>query len=458
MPDTIAAVATAPAAAAIGILRLSGPEAIAVLERVFTPENGAAMGERPDRLLVYGALRDARGRVIDRCLATVSRGPRSYTGEDTAEVQCHGSPAALALGLEAMFAAGARQALAGEFTRRALLNGRLDLTRTEAVADLIHAESAGAVYQAAGQLGGALSRVLEGIYDRLTDLMAHFHAVLDYPDEDIEPLEAAEMAGTLEDVRGELARLGATYHRGRALTEGVPCAIVGRPNAGKSTLFNALVGYERAIVTPIPGTTRDTVEETVTLGEVRLRLIDTAGLRESGDAVERLGVERSRRAMERAELTLVLAGGDGPWLSEDEALLRAALAHGKTILVRTKGDLPACSEGWADVLARAPVPAVTVCARTGEGLDELERAAAELFPEPAGFEAGQLLTNLRQAQAAARAEQAAARAAAALTAGVTPDAVLTDVEEALSALGELSGRTVREDIVARVFERFCVGK
>lgn len=458
MPDTIAALATAPAAAAIGILRLSGPEAIAVLDRVFTPEHGGAMSARPDRLLVYGTLHDSRGKAIDRCLATVSRGPHSYTGEDTAEVQCHGSPAALSLGLEALFAAGARQALAGEFTRRALLNGRMDLTRAEAVADLIHAESTGAVYQAAGQLGGALSRVIEGIYDRLTDLMAHFHAVLDYPDEDIEPLEASEMAGTLEETARSLARLQATYRRGRALNEGVACAIVGRPNAGKSTLFNALVGYERAIVTPIPGTTRDTVEETVTLGQVRLRLIDTAGLRESGDAVERLGVERSRQAMERAELTLVLAGGDGPWLAEDEALLRAALAHGKTVLVRTKADLPAWGEGWQEVLEGGAAPAVTVCARTGEGLEALEAAVDALFPEPEGLEAGQLLTNLRQAQAAERAEQAVRRAAEGLAAGVTPDAVLLDVEAALSALGELTGRTVREDIVARVFERFCVGK
>ena len=298
MSDVIAAIATAPVPSAIGILRLSGPGCAEVLDQVFTPFHGVPMSVRPDRQLVYGILHDREGRAIDQCLATLSRGPHSYTGEDTAELQCHGSPTALALGLDALFAAGARQAQAGEFTRRAFLSGRLDLTQVEAVADLIHAGSAGAVYQAAGQLGGALSQVIGQVYDRLTDLMAHFHAVLDYPDEDIDPFEAAEISTALTDAAGQLNRLAATYRRGRAITEGIPCAIVGRPNAGKSTLFNALLGYERAIVTPIPGTTRDTVEERVTLGGTLLRLIDTAGLRDSDDAVEQLGVERSRAALE----------------------------------------------------------------------------------------------------------------------------------------------------------------
>ena len=261
MTDTIAAIATPMLPSAIGILRLSGPGAVDAADRVFTPLHGGPMSRRADRALVYGTLHDREGRAIDRCLCTVSRAPRSYTGEDTAELQCHGSPAALALGLEALFAAGARQALPGEFTRRAFLNGRLDLTGAEAAADLIHAESPAAVYQAAGQLGGSLARMVDGIYDRLTDLCAHFHAVLDYPDEDIEPFEAAELSSALSGAAAELDALADTYKRGRLLNEGVPCAIVGRPNAGKSTLFNALLGRDRAIVTDIPGTTRDTVEE-----------------------------------------------------------------------------------------------------------------------------------------------------------------------------------------------------
>ena len=284
--------------------------------------------------------------------------------------------------------------------------------------------------------------------------MAHFHAVLDYPDEDIEPFRAEEMSAALDRAARQLRELAATYRRGRQLTEGVPCAIVGRPNAGKSTLFNALLGYDRAIVTDVPGTTRDTVEERVRLGGVLLRLIDTAGLRDTEDRVERLGVERSRAAMEGAELILVLWDGSRPPAEEDGALLERALSLAPTVLVRTKADLPPAP--WP---GRDPMPpVVAVSAKTGRGLDELEEAVAALFPPDRAAPAGELLTNARQAGAAARAAEAAERARGALAAGVTPDALLTDVEEALSALGELTGRTVREDITDRIFERFCVGK
>ena len=471
MNDTIAAAATPKTPSAIGVHRLSGPGAVAPVEAVFTPLQGGPMSQRPDRALVYGALRDREGAVIDRCLCTVSRAPHSYTGEDTAELQCHGSPAALALGLEALFAAGARQALPGEFTRRAFLNGRLDLTRTEAVADLIHAETPAAVRQAAGQLGGALAQAVGGIYDRLTGLCAHFHAVLDYPDEDIEPFEAQELAAALEGAGRELDQLAATYERGRLLNEGIPCAIVGRPNAGKSTLFNALLGYDRAIVTDIPGTTRDTVEERVRFGGVLLRLMDTAGLRDTEDAVERLGVERSQAALERAALILAVVDSSAPVTQEDMALLGAVEETGRPwIFVAAKKDLVRNRRAVGCVIGGDSGPAVLVgkksalaasvelSAKTGEGLDKLEAAVAALFPEPDAAQAGTLLTNARQAEAAGRAREAVRRGAAALEAGMSPDAVVADVEEAMSALGELTGRTVSEDVTARIFERFCVGK
>jgi len=462
MTDTIAAVATAPAASGVGILRLSGPEAVAVADRVFTPAHGAPLSGRPDRLLVYGALRDTRGRVLDWCLATVSRAPHSYTGEDTAELQCHGSPAVLTLGLEALFEAGARQALAGEFTKRAFLNGKLDLMQVEAVADLIHAPSAPAALQAAGQLGGALSGAVEEIYARLADLMAHFHAVLDYPDEDIEPLEAHQIAAALADAGGRLSRLTATYRRGRALREGLPCAIIGRPNAGKSTLFNALLGYERAIVTDVPGTTRDTVEELVTLGDVPLRLIDTAGVRDAADAVERLGVERARQAVSRAELVLAVHDAAAPPCREDLEVLELAGGSGKPwIYVESKCDLvPLCAVSMGVIGGWDNPPAAALClsAVTGQGMDELEAAVAALFPPDAAPYAGAALTNARQAQAASRAKDAVERAARALEDGMPPDAALTDVEQAMQALGELTGRSVREDVTERIFQRFCVGK
>lgn len=462
MTDTIAAAATAPAASGVGILRLSGPQSIAVVDRVFTPERGAPMSGRPDRLLVYGAMRDARGRVLDWCLATVSRAPHSYTGEDTAELQCHGSPAVLALGLEALFEAGARQALAGEFTKRAFLNGKLDLTQVEAVADLIHARSAPAALQAAGQLGGALSSAVEEVYGGLADLMAHFGAVLDYPDEDIEPLEARRIAAVLADAAGRLSRLAATYRRGRAISEGLPCALIGRPNAGKSALFNALVGYERAIVTNVPGTTRDTVEELVTLGDVPLRLIDTAGVRDAANAVERLGVERARQAVSRAELVLAVHAADEPPCREDAEVLELARRSGKPwIYVENKCDLVSPRAAGTPVTGggeNPPAAALRLSAVTGQGLDELEAAVAALFPAPCAPCAGAVLTNARQAQAAARARDAVERAARALEGGMPPDAALTDVEQAMQALGELTGRSVREDVTERIFQRFCVGK
>ena len=456
MSDVIAAIATAPVPSAIGILRLSGPGCAEVLDQVFTPFHGVPMSVRPDRQLVYGILHDREGRAIDQCLATLSRGPHSYTGEDTAELQCHGSPTALALGLDALFAAGARQAQAGEFTRRAFLSGRLDLTQVEAVADLIHAGSAGAVYQAAGQLGGALSQVIGQVYDRLTDLMAHFHAVLDYPDEDIDPFEAAEISTALTDAAGQLNRLAATYRRGRAITEGIPCAIVGRPNAGKSTLFNALLGYERAIVTPTPGTTRDTVEERVTLGGTLLRLIDTAGLRETDDAVERIGVERSRAALAGAALALLVLDGSASLTPEDEAAMAQAARAPRVICLINKSDRPLA---FAPEELRSRFPHLcVVSAATGAGLDALGETVAALFPAGGAESAGELLTNARQADAARRALEAVTRASESLEAGITPDALLTDAEEALAALGELTGASVREDVTARIFERFCVGK
>jgi len=456
MNDTIAAVATGAAAGAIGILRLSGPGAIAAASAVFRSASGRALEACRDRALVYGALLGPGGRPIDQVLATVSRAPHSYTGEDTAELQCHGSPTVLALGLEALFAQGARQAEPGEFTRRAFLNGRLDLTQAEAVADLIDAETPAAVYQAAGQLAGALGRRVKGIYDGLVDLLAHFHAVLDYPDEDIDPFRASTIAGALAEARRDLQELLATYRRGRYLSGGAPCALVGRPNAGKSSLLNALVGYERAIVTPVPGTTRDTVEARCRLGGTDLRLIDTAGLRETEDPVERIGVARSRAALAEAELVLLVLDGSAPMTVEDGQAMDQAAQAGRVICLVNKSDLP-------QVLPLEPLKArfshvLPVSARTGAGLEALDGAVAALLPAAGSDRAGELLTNARQAQAAGRALEAVDRAAAALEAGMTPDALLTDVEEGLNALGELTGAVVREDVTARIFERFCVGK
>lgn len=481
--DTIAALSTPPGPGAIGILRLSGLGAVPVAEKCFKPLGRKGLRDHAPRELVYGDLLDSGGAPIDRVLCTYSLGPASYTGEDTAELHCHGSPMVLSLGLEALFAAGARQARAGEFTKRAFLNGRLDLAQAEAVGDLLSAQSREGARHAAGQLAGALSKKIGDIYSALVDVMAHFHAVLDYPDEDIDPFRLEELDNLLSDQEGELSALLATCGRGRLLRDGVPCAIVGRPNAGKSSLLNAMLGWDRAIVTDVPGTTRDTVEERCELGGIPLRLIDTAGLRDTIDPVEKLGVERSRRAMEEAGLILVLIDASQPAVDEDFALLREALVLAPTILVWTKGDLPAAPvpfalqdparlRGVISVLTKAGppaestpfldlpegVPVVGISARTGRGLDLLEEAVAELFPREEAVPYGQLLTNVRQEAAAGHAWEAVRRAREALQAGVTPDALLTDVEEALAALGELTGQSVREDVTDRIFSKFCVGK
>ena len=461
MNDTIAAIAPGHQASAIGIVRLSGPQAISALEQVFTPAGGTPMSQHPDRMLVYGTLHSPDGLELDHCLATVSRAPHSYTGEDTAELQCHGSPVLLSMALEALFHCGVRQARAGEFTQRAFLNGRLDLAQAEAVADLLDAQSREGARHAAGQLSGALSRRVGEIYSALVDLMAHFHAVLDYPDEDIDPFTQEQLSRDLTQQETALERLLATYRRGRQLSRGVRCAIVGRPNAGKSSLLNALVGYERAIVTDIPGTTRDTVEETVELGGIPLRLIDTAGLRDSADPIEQLGGEGSRAAMEEAELILLVVDAAAEVTAEDAELARAVAESGKPwIFVAAKQDLVEESPGAGLIGAEVQAAARTVelSSKTGEGLDNLAQAVAELFPRDAGSGYGELLTNARQAQAAQRALEGVRRAREALELGVTPDALLTDVEEALSALGELTGQSVREDVTARIFQRFCVGK
>ena len=453
--DTIAAVATPAGPGAIGILRLSGPGAADIAAACLRPLGRKGLLDHPTRTLVYGSLLDCEGQVIDQVLCTYSRGPASYTGEDTAELHCHGSPMVLSLGLEALFAQGARQAGPGEFTQRAFLNGRLDLAQAEGVADLLDARSREGARQAAGQLSGALSRKIAAIYSALVDVMAHFHAVLDYPDEDIDPFTQEQLARDLEAQRQDLEALLSTYQRGRRLSRGVKCAIVGRPNAGKSSLLNTLAGYDRAIVTDIPGTTRDTVEETVELGGIPLRLIDTAGLRDSSDPIEQLGVERSRRAMEEAELILVVLDQSQPAREEDAALIRAAVERAPTIVVLNKQDLP-CQLEWTEPLDLAA--SVPICAKTGAGLDGLAELVAQTFPRDPGSGYGELLTNQRQAEAAGRALESVRRAGEALDLGVTPDALLTDVEEALSALGELTGQSVRDDVTDRIFQRFCVGK
>ena len=452
MSSIIAAISTGRQVCAIGIIRMSGDGCIQVAERVFTSQN-APLSQVPNRKLVMGSLKDSQGRVIDHCMAVCSRAPHSYTGEDTVEFHCHGSPAVLAAGLDALYRAGARPAQRGEFTRRAFLNGKLDLTQAEAVIDLIEADTADAAANAAGQVGGVLQKKLAPIYDALTDLCSHFHAVLDYPDEDIEDFGLSNYASTLRSAAKELYALLRSFGQGRILKQGVAAAIVGKPNVGKSSLLNALAGFDRAIVTDIPGTTRDTVEESVMVGSTRLRLIDTAGIRETTDTVEALGVERSRKALEEADLAIFVCDGSQALTEEDQEIINLCLDSPQSIALINKSDL-----GSTVQPSDLPFPFVLETSLSKkEGLDKLADVLDDMFAGELPCD-GSILTNARQYDACRRAYEAILESLKGLQLGQTPDAVLTDIEEAMEAMGEVTGATVREDITARIFERFCVGK
>ena len=452
MSSIIAAISTGRQVCAIGIIRMSGDGCIQVAERVFTSQN-APLSQVPNRKLVMGSLKDSQGRVIDHCMAVCSRAPHSYTGEDTVEFHCHGSPAVLAAGLDALYRAGARPAQRGEFTRRAFLNGKLDLTQAEAVIDLIEADTADAAANAAGQVGGVLQKKLAPIYDALTDLCSHFHAVLDYPDEDIEDFGLSNYASTLRSAAKELYALLRSFGQGRILKQGVAAAIVGKPNVGKSSLLNALAGFDRAIVTDIPGTTRDTVEESVMVGSTRLRLIDTAGIRETTDTVEALGVERSRKALEEADLAIFVCDGSQALTEEDREIINLCLDSPQSIALINKSDL-----GSTVQPSDLPFPFVLETSLSKkEGLDKLADVLDDMFAGELPCD-GSILTNARQYDACRRAYEAILESLKGLQLGQTPDAVLTDIEEAMEAMGEVTGATVREDITARIFERFCVGK
>ena len=453
MSDIIAAVSTGMSVSAIGIIRLTGDGCACVADRVFTLNNGQSLEDAPNRKLMLGTLRDKQGRTIDQCMAVYTRGPHSYTGEDTVEFHCHGSPAVLAAGLEALYLAGARPANRGEFTKRAFLNGQLGLTQAEAVIDLIEAETADAAANAAGQVGGKLQKALSPIYNNLTDLCSHFHAVLDYPDEDIEDFGLNNYSSALRSDAKALYALLQTYGQGRILRQGVSVAIVGKPNVGKSSLLNALAGYERVIVTEIAGTTRDTVEETVMLGSTRLRLIDTAGIHTTDDKIEAMGVERSKKEAENADLVIFVCDGSQPLSQEDRDVINLCLDAENAIALINKSDL-------GSYISPSDLPFMTVipiCAKNREGLEQLSDAVEVMFAGKSPCD-GSILTNTRQYDAIRRAYESMLRALQSLQLGLTPDAVLTDIEIAMEAMGEVTGATVREDITARIFERFCVGK
>lgn len=456
MTNTIAAISTAPGVAGIGIIRISGDRALDVLDRVFKPHSGFGISDIISRTVSLGSLVDADGETLDECLCVIFRAPNSYTGEHLVELQCHGSPIILGEALRTICAAGARPAAPGEFTKRAFLSGRLDLAQAEAVIDIIEAETLMAAKTATSQLGGSVSRIVERSYGELLDVSAHFHAAVDYPDEDIEEFRTGEYAFRLRRLEEMLEGLLLTFERGYVMKNGFMTTIIGRPNVGKSSLLNALLGYDRAIVTANPGTTRDTLEEKLVLGQTLLRLVDTAGLRETQDEAEAEGVTRAKRAAESAELVIAVFDGSCELTAEDAETIKTASAAKRAVAVINKSDLPQKLEESA--LGDAFAAVVHTCAKQSDGLSDLSSALEGLVSEASPSGVGGVLTNARQAEGVSCAVGFVKAASLALARGVTPDAALVEIESALEALGEVLGRNIREDTIERIFSRFCVGK
>ena len=443
----IAAISTALQDAAIGVVRLTGPSAHEVALRCFRPLSSPPATRRA----CVGHVFDKEGD-IDLAVLTLWTAPHSFTGEDMAELSCHGGRVVLYDVLAALLAAGARQAGPGEFTRRAFLNGKLDLAESEAIIDLITASSRAAARAALSQASGALSARCRLLRAKLVEADADIMAYVDFSDEGVVQADPAALCAALREVEGGLETLLATCQRGRVVKEGAPTAIIGKPNAGKSSLLNLLAGAERAIVTELPGTTRDVVSEVVSVGGLALRLLDTAGLRETDDPVERIGVQRSREAAAGAALVLAVFDMSRPWDEQDEQVL-ALCKDRETVAILNKSDLPARLD--LSMIERRFENPIPLCATTGEGLSRLEQRLASLYL-PAPDEV--LLTSLRHAEAAMRAKDAVAHARAAIEAGVEPDIAEVDLRDAIDALGEITGESVTQDVIESIFSRFCVGK
>ncbi len=455
MSHTIAAIATPTAPAGLGVIRLSGEDAIAIAARVFrAAQPSRALAQLDGYTAAYGHVFDDEGD-IDDCVALVFRAPHSYTGEDVVELSCHGGVYLLQRVLRACFAAGARPAGAGEFTRRAFVGGKIDLTRAESVMELIAADGRLAARTALAAHEGVTYHRLQEVKASLLAVAAQFGAFVDYPDEDIPELRTDALAATIAEAQRVMEGMLATFDAGRVLRQGVDTVIVGSPNVGKSTLMNCLAGCERSIVTDIAGTTRDVVEETVRLGDVLLRLADTAGIRDTADRVETVGVSLARRRLAQAALVLAVFDGSRELTEEDKALA-AATADAATIAIVNKAD---CAEridrAWLTAHFK---DVVTLSAQSGDGVDTLSAAVARVTGVERLSAAEPVLATERQRDCAVRCLACLDEAATALAGGMTLDAVAVSLDGAIAAILELTGERTTEAVVDEVFARFCVGK
>lgn len=456
--DTISQIATPHGAGGIGIIRVSGGDALGVARRVFRPAAGGTLGDIVPYTARYGHIVAADGTVIDECILLYMRAPHSYTGEDTAELQCHGGAVVLREVLLRTWEVGARPAEAGEFTKRAFLHGRLDLARAEGVMELIAAKSTRAARAARERLAGAFSHAVTDIRTQILGAVAHIEAGIDFPEDDIPAASAEHLAAEIDAASAAVRRLLVGADTGRILRDGVKTVIVGRPNVGKSSLLNALLGIERAIVTDVPGTTRDIIEEEISVAGIPLRLLDTAGLRAAEDAVEQIGVARTEQHLTDAELILAVFDASEPLTAEDHALLtRLSAAAADIIILCSKEDRPSVLSA-ADFSAVA-APVLRISAQEGTGLDALrEEIAAHIVRREGDLSDGALPNKEREIEALRRAEAHLTAAAETLAADLGTDFVSIDLRAAYDALGEILGETVDTDLIDRIFSEFCIGK
>lgn len=453
--DTIAAIATPLGEGGLAVLRLSGPRALLIADACFVPrgKHSLKLCKAPTHTVHYGHV-ERQGNPVDEVLATVMLAPRTFTAEDTVEISCHGGLLPARLVLDALLECGARLAEPGEFTRRAFLNGRIDLAQAEAVADLIHSRTELALAAANEQLAGKLSRRINQLRDDLVKTLAHVEAHIDFPDEDIAPDTRAQLLDRLERAEMFITELLQTANEGQVLRRGVRAAIVGPPNAGKSSLLNQLLGRDRAIVSPIAGTTRDTIEETANIRGLPVVLIDTAGLRESEDAIEAEGVRRSRESYAQAELILHVLDASEPLTNSQQAHL-AEFAGKKRIIVCNKSDLP----GRLELPGAMKAAAVDICCLTGAGLETLKDSIkAAIWSGEIKAEMLEAMINSRHQDALRRAREATRRTADALRSDATLELAALDLRIAVNAVGEVVGKTTTEDLLDSIFSQFCIGK